>query len=447
MVFDNEGNKWVSCSNGLVVLKPHSANSSVWDIYTIGKEQNINLTGPLEMTTDDASNVWLASLDKLIRVDAQKLLLKKVTPSVVIDKVMLDMKETDWSKFGDSTYSYFQLPVSPVLKYAQNTLGLEFYGVSVYNADYFEYAYQLEPLDKTWSSASPGNYISFVNLSPGAYVFNVKARGRGTEWSRPAVFRFTIKPPFWDSWPFRLLIAGLASAIIVSIYFGRIKKIQNRAEIQNQLRELEMKALKAQMNPHFIYNALNSIQSLIADEKKSEAINYIGTFSRLLRHVLEYTENNVISLEKELQTLRLYIELESLRLNMDLHYTITTADEVICENEKLPPLTLQPFVENALWHGLSRKQGDKLLTIAVSQTVSTLIIAVEDNGIGRASAAVLKKQSSTDLYPSKGIDITAKRLRAFNRNNAQPVEYCDLVDSLGNSIGTRVTVTINRHSS
>jgi LytS/YehU family sensor histidine kinase len=213
------------------------------------------------------------------------------------------------------------------------------------------------------------------------------------------------------------------------------------------LRELEIKALKAQMNPHFIYNALNSIQSLIADEKKSEAINYIGTFSRLLRHVLEYTENSVTSLEKELQTLRLYIQLESLRLNMNLSYRITTGDELICENEKLPPLILQPFVENALWHGLSRKTGEKQLLISVMQEDDRLICAIEDNGIGRANAAVFKKQASSDFYSSKGIDITVRRLVSFNRNNDMPVIYQDLLDSQGNAAGTRVIIYIKRQVS
>ena len=447
MTFDAEGNKWVSCSNGLAVLKQHATGSSIWDVYTIGKEQNLYLESPPTMAADNAGNVWLASSKNIIRIDARKLILKKVRPAVVIEKVLLNMKETNWQQFSDSIYGYLQLPVSPRLNYEQNTLGFEFSGVSVYNADYFEYCYQLEPLDKIWSAPSSNNFISLVKLTPGKYVFKVKAMGRGTDWSAPAVFSFSIRPPFWESWLFRMLIIALAATVIIGLYFNRLKKIQKEAEIQNQLRELEMKALKTQMNPHFIYNALNSIQSLIADERKSEAINYIGTFSRLLRHVLEYAENSVTSLEKELQTLRLYIQLESLRLNINLHYTITVGDELICENEKLPPLILQPFVENALWHGLSKKPGDKMLTISVSQTNNHLICAVEDNGIGRANSAVLKKQTSNNLYSSKGVAITVKRLMGFNRSNEMPVVYHDLQDTQGNAGGTRVIISIKRHVS
>ncbi|MEO5682116.1 MAG: histidine kinase [Chitinophagaceae bacterium] len=446
MAFDADGNKWVSCSNGLVVLKQHAPADNSWDVYPIGKEQNLQMVNPPTMAADNAGNVWLASMNGIVKVDTRKLMLKKITPVVVIEKVLLNMRETDWQQITDSSYGYLQLPVSPRLHYAQNTLGFEFSGVSIYNADYFEYSYQLQPLDKTWSMASSSNFIALARLSAGNYVFKVKTRGRGTAWSEPAIFNFSISPPFWDSWLFRILLIALAAAIVISLYFNRIRKIQRKAEIQNQLRELEMKALKAQMNPHFIYNALNSIQSLIADEKRTEAINYIGTFSRLLRHVLEYTENNVISLEKELQTLRLYIQLESLRLNINLVHSISTADDMICENEKLPPLILQPFVENALWHGLSRKEGEKKLHIAVSQNNGYLVCVIEDNGIGRASATAFKQQQLNDFSP-RGIDITIKRLRGFNVTGGMPVVYHDLRDSEGNATGTRVVISIKRHVS
>lgn len=444
MTFDSEGNKWVSCSNGLVVLKQSVIDKKGWDIYNIGRDQNFNLSSPVAMTTDNYANVWLSSLDKLIRVDARKLQLKKAVPGMVIEKVMLNMKETDWLQYTDSAEGYFQLPVNLKLDYSQNSLGIEFSGVSLHNADYFEYSYQLEPLDKTWSNPSQNKIISLVKLGAGNYVFKVRTRGMGTEWSKPGLFSFTINPPVWETWWFRMLVICVAAAIIILIYRNRVGKIQEQANMQNQLREMEMKALKAQMNPHFIHNALNSIQSLIADERKTEAINYIGTFSRLLRHVLEYSDSNVITLEKELQTLRLYIQLESLRLNINLEYSVTTDENVIAENEKVPPLILQPFVENALWHGLSRKTGNKQLNITVSQKNSTLICTVEDNGIGRANAAAYKKEASEEMYTSKGIEITIQRLKDFNKSKDGPVEFFDLLDD-GQPSGTKAVISIHRH--
>ncbi|HTF29677.1 MAG TPA: histidine kinase, partial [Flavitalea sp.] len=444
--FDLEGGTWVCCSNGLVVLKHNPANRNVWDVYPIGKEQNIQLSTPTTFARDRSGNMWLASLDQLKMIHTSELVLKKVVPKVVIEKVLLDMKETNWRNYSDSVKGYSLLPVDLKLKHYQNTLGIEFTGISLYNADYFEYSYQLEPSEKTWSAPSSNKLISLVNLAPGKYLFKVKARGMGTGWSEPQVFSFTIDSPFWDTWWFLSLIFVLAAAIVISIYRNRVKKIQKEANLQSQLREMEMKALRAQMNPHFIYNALNSIQSLIADERKSEAINYIGTFSRLLRQVLEYSETNVITLDKELQTLNLYIQLESLRLNMDLEYNVSTDHELLPENEKIPPLILQPFIENALWHGLSRKNGRKQLSIIISQEDNYLTCAVEDNGIGRANAMAYKKKSTVESYTSRGTDITIRRLIDFNRIKESPVVYHDLVDIQGQAAGTRVIINIKRHS-
>ena len=205
-----------------------------------------------------------------------------------------------------------------------------------------------------------------------------------------------------------------------------------------------MKALKAQMNPHFIYNALNSIQALIADDKKEQSIHYIGSFSRLLRQVLNNSEDNVISLDKELETINLYIQLEALRLNMQLQYKKIISEDIVIEFEKIPPLILQPFVENALWHGLSNKQGEKEIKINISIQDNWLLFDITDNGIGREKAQQLKNNAAA-FHQSKGIDITYKRLIDFNENaSVVPIEFFDLYDAEKNASGTRVTVRIKR---
>src|SRR6185312_1264116 len=207
-----------------------------------------------------------------------------------------------------------------------------------------EYSYKLLPFHTLWSIPAKTKSVSFAQLPPGKYEFIVRAKARACGWSQPDVFRFTIAQPFWNKWWFRLMVIAFASFIIVSIFKARIQKIKHEISIQTQLKELEMKALKAQMNPHFIYNSLNSIQALIANDKKEEGIHYIGSFSRLLRQVLDNSEKNVISLDKELETVSLYIQLEALRLDMQLQYEKIIAEDIVPEFEKIPPLILQPFV-------------------------------------------------------------------------------------------------------
>jgi len=446
---DKEERLWVCTSNGMAVMN-YNRKQKAWDIYNVGKQLGLNFESWVDgrMAVDTLGNIWLSTIDNLIKLHTDKIHLQKEIPRVVIEKMLLNMKETDWGNYSDSVYSYFQLPYKPVFNFQENSLSIQFNGTNLSDASVQEYSYMLQPLDTTWSHGSQNNFVSLLKLSPGDYVFKVKVKGRGTDWSRPETFSFTIERPFWEKWWFRLLLIGLAGSVIIFIYSRRVKAIQRQANVQNKLYDLEMKALKAQMNPHFIYNALNSIQSLIVDEKKSDAINYVGTFSRLLRQVLEHTDSNVVTLEKEMQTLRLYIQLESLRLNMDLQYSLQTDDEVMTENEKVPPLILQPFVENALWHGLSRKEGEKRLKISVSQKEDYLVCIVEDNGIGRQRAAEFKKKSAREIYSSRGIDITIKRLTEFNKDkNHPPVLYKDLTDDAGNAMGTQVSIYIKKQLS
>lgn len=442
---DKEKRLWVCTSNGLAVMV-HDNEKDSWDIYNVGKQLGINFESWVDgrMAVDTFGHLWVSTTDNLIKLYPEKIYLRKETPKAVIEKVLLGMNETEWDKRSDSVYSYFQLPYKPVFKYNENSLGIQFNGTNLSEASSQEYSYMLEPLDTAWSEATQNNVVSFLKLLPGNYTFKVRVKNEDTAWSEPATFSFTIEKPFWDKWWFRLVLIGLGASVIIYFYSRRIKAVREEAQLQNQLKELEMKALKAQMNPHFIYNALNSIQSLIVDERKTEAINYVGTFSRLLRQVLEHTDSNVVSLEKELQTLKLYVKLESLRLHIDLEYTISAHPEVMTEFEKVPPLVLQPFVENALWHGLSRKEGIKILDVFVSQTEEFLVCTIKDNGIGRAKAATFKKTSATEMYASRGIDITIKRLVEFNRTKDSPAVYNDLFDSEGNPAGTEVNVYIKR---
>jgi len=335
------------------------------------------------------------------------------------------------------------------LQHSENKITIETGIIDYYSKGASHMRYKLEGKEKNenWQYG-PANYtIRFESLLPGTYKLRIQASNAAFQFNGPEkVLIIKISPALWDTWWFRLVVIIFAAYAIVSIFKGRIKKIRNEAFIQNQLKELEMKALKAQMNPHFIYNALNSIQALVANDKKDEGIHYIGSFSRLLRQVLDHSENNVISLDKELETIGLYIQLESLRLDMQLQYEEIIPENLVPEFEKLPPLILQPFVENALWHGLSRKESDKHVKIAVELNHDWLICEITDNGIGRKKAGEWNS-NSTSIHQSKGIDITQKRLIDYNENDSIiPIEFFDLYDNGGKSTGTRVIVRIKRKS-
>lgn len=445
---DLQNRIWVATSSGLDILQKNSAGK--WEVFNYGTPEDLTITtNSLEkLISDTNGNIWLSSPNRIIKFNPGNIQLHKEPPHVIIEKVTLAFKETNWSKLADSLYSYYDLPYHPVLRYDQNSLGIFFNAIDLSTSSSNpEYTYKLLPLDTSWSTPSTIKSVSFAQLPAGTYRFLVKTKDLASGWSKPAIFVFTIKQPFWNEWWFRIIIISLAAFIIISIFRNRIKKIRDDALIENQLKELEMKALKAQMNPHFIYNALNSIQALVANDKKKEGIHYIGSFSRLLRGVLNNSENNVISLDKELETVDLYIQLESLRLDMQLHYKKNIDQNIVTEFEKIPPLVLQPFIENAIWHGLSQKQGEKEIKINISLTDEWLICEITDNGIGREKAKELKN-NSTVIHQSKAIDITRKRLVDFNEDDSVPaIGFLDLYDRSQTPEGTRVILHIKRKKS
>jgi len=448
LINDRQNRLWIATPKGLDILQENKTDK--WQVFNYARAEELTLTRSdyERLISDSAGNVLLSTPNKIIKFHTANINLLKELPHVIIEKVTLAFKETDWSKLSDSSYTYYQLPYHPVLKYNQNSLGIAFNAIDLSTSNSSpEYSYKLIPLDTSWSSPSKSKFVSFAQLPSGKYQFAVRAKDRASGWSRSAVFQFDISPPFWNSWWFRLIIITIASFIIISIFRARIQKIKQDSLVQNQLKELEMKALKAQMNPHFIYNALNSIQSLFANDKKTEGIHYIGSFSRLLRQVLDNSENNVISLDKELETVGLYIQLESLRMDMQLQYKKNINEDIVTEFEKIPPLILQPFVENALWHGLSRKAGIKEIIISFNIKDNWLICNITDNGIGRQKAMELKSLSLLS-HQSKAIDITRKRLIDFNDTAIiPPIEFIDLHDSNNNPSGTQVIVRIRRKGS
>ena len=225
-----------------------------------------------------------------------------------------------------------------------------------------------------------------------------------------------------------------------------IQKLENerkQAAFQQQATELEMQALRAQMNPHFIFNCLSSINSFILKNESEAASDYLTKFSRLIRTVMHRSKEPVITLEDELEMLQLYLDMERLRFKNAFDYTITFKNEVDTSFIYIPPLLLQPFAENAIWHGLLQKEGERHLSIEFGEENNLLHCSIVDNGIGRKAAATLKSKSA-ETQKSMGLKITKERLALFNGapEHQNILEIEDLFDKDGRAAGTRVLLTI-----
>ncbi|WP_373517991.1 tetratricopeptide repeat protein [Pricia sp.] len=213
---------------------------------------------------------------------------------------------------------------------------------------------------------------------------------------------------------------------------------------KRQLTELEMKALQAQINPHFIFNCMNSINQMILDGDNQNASKYLTKFGKLIRMVLENAESTEVSLKDELTLLEAYIQLEALRFNGEIQHQIDVKGDIDLENTYLPSMVLQPFVENAIWHGLMHKKdtGNGQIGISIEQQGEQLICTIEDNGVGRQKAFELQQRS---VYKTKslGLKITEERLRLLSKElERQLIHITDLTNQAGEALGTRVTVNI-----
>lgn len=240
-----------------------------------------------------------------------------------------------------------------------------------------------------------------------------------------------------------LLLLIVISVISIIVYKRKRDKEQLTTDFKKQLAQAETKALRAQMNPHFIFNSLNSINSFVMDQKHEIASDYLIKFSKLIRLILDNSRCETISIEKELETLKLYVLLESARFDNKFRCIYHIAEDINTDSVMIPPMLLQPFIENAIWHGLMQKEGDGTITMEIKkQDEEFLNISITDDGIGREKAAELKSKSAT--HKSHGLKVTSQRIEMMNKLNSTgaQVHVIDLKDEQGHATGTKVEFII-----
>ena len=303
----------------------------------------------------------------------------------------------------------------------------------------FRYFYKI---GEQWMPMNNGN-INLTNLNVGKLKIDIKAEHKLNLNEVPIKSLYLEVLPFWYQtiwWKLFLVIIGLGLLYLLLRWREKMRLAKLTLQHSYDLRvlDLEMQNLRTQMNPHFIFNSLNSINSFIVESKTHLASDYLTKFSKLIRLILELSKSDTIPLSKELEVLRLYLKMESLRFRNSFNYQIIIEDEDGLSDIAISPMIIQPFVENAIWHGLMQKSGERQLYIKISLDKALLKIMVEDNGIGREKAKELKSKSSTDKK-SYGMEITYKRIK--HGNPANTVTITDLYEN-GIPTGTRVEIKI-----
>jgi ligand-binding sensor domain-containing protein len=432
---------WLTTDGG---IQRFDANNHTF--RSITRANNLLGTTIYDMTVTD-KHVWVATSKGVQYFPKNFPLTPSVKPTLFIDGITINDKNIDST---GNTYTFSQNATN---------IQVNFTGLSFFSSDRFLYRYRIPQLDSTWISTEPtSNYARFQSLLNGKYTFEVQLITEDGRTSDVKNIAIRVRPIIWKQWWFYSLMA-LGAIVMITIYYrriiGRIKERNlfetkaaaaelDKTRAEEAYRRAQLSALKAQMNPHFLFNALNSIQSYIFSNEKNEANAYLGKFSELMRHTLDMSQNDTISLDEEIQMLELYLSLEAMRLKNELVWTVKTAHNINRFTAQIPPLLIQPYIENGIKHGLSPKKKDRKISVYFYQNEDNyLICEVSDNGIGRAKALeykMLRQKQHTSFSTSA----TEQRLNLLNlgRNDKIMVEYEDLYETDGTPTGTKAIIRI-----
>lgn len=430
LLVDKNGDLWMSGYAGIGLLKQNEASRRFVN-FTDADGLPEAYYQHLYLVQQANGRIWGLSSMNLFSFHPDSTFLNAQPPALFFDSAVSVKKDR-----------LLQTATTPQLGYDENNLAFAFTAVSLSHPAKTTYVYRLLPADTAWTET--GEQRLLLNaLNPGSYTLQIKAANNAGIWSAPLTFSFQIRPPFWNAWWFYCLLALLVFAGIFVLFRRRLKAVKNKAALRQQITELESKALRAQMNPHFIFNSLNAIQELIVTENVEAAYGYLSKFSKLLRLVLNQSEKAVIPLSDELATLHLYLELESLRFRNLFTYAVDVDERLDEEAVRVPPLLLQPFIENAVWHGLMLKEGEKTLRLTVWPEGAALVFSVEDNGIGRKKAAEIKAQKiGARHFESKGLKLSEQRIGLLEKDGQKgTVKIEDLYENQL-AAGTRVFIRL-----
>ncbi|RLD22130.1 MAG: hypothetical protein DRI69_02130 [Bacteroidetes bacterium] len=430
---DLEGDVWLITERSITKINSHNDLSQR---YT--KNDGLPNTGRYGYERIDRFNddrLFLSGRKVFAIFHPNDLIPAPETPQPYFVSAFVDGIETKLHGLGLSL-NYLNLEPN------QNSVTIDFSAISFSSRINNRFRYKLEGVNEDWVVTGAGSKgPTYVNLQGGDYRFYVEATGTGDNWGAPAIIEIKVGEYWWQKLWVQLLLALLALCMLFVIYRIRIGRMRKQNEIQMQIVDLERKALQAQMNPHFIFNAMNSIQNLVAKSDEKGAIFYLGRFGKLLRSVLDNSNDSYVSLSKELELVENYILLESLRFQGVFKYDIDVDPALDYSDIKIPGFIIQPVVENAIQHGLIPKKGEGELKIALRQNGAILSCIVEDNGVGRQASASSNKNKGGS---SVGLKILKSRLELHSQGDieGEVIFIEDLYSEDGSPSGTRVNIKL-----
>jgi ligand-binding sensor domain-containing protein len=474
MVEDDGGLLWIGAENGLFAIDPDRGK------LVKSFQENNQIGGVFRLCSDRDQNIWFGSTagywcwlrktdriihfdyslglpaysecifyrpsnglvygggrDAMVQFQPDWLSHFSVSANTKITEVMVN---DSLAPFTENDGGRKKLVLSP----EDNSIQVNFDVINYELVGKNLYYYKLSPGNRGWKQSENG-HLSFYNLQPGNYLLEVRGSSTVTgTYTNIDSLEIQVIPYWYQSAWFKIAALLLAGALVFGIVRYRFRLVKREAVFNQKIAEMEMTALRAQMNPHFVFNSLNSIENFIMQNDKRQASDYMNKFARLIRMILENSRKEAVPLAKDMEAMQLYIDLEKLRFNYKFEY-ITDIDQALLDGDyRVAPLLIQPFVENAIVHGLAPCERSGLyLSISIKLHEDRICYTIEDNGIGRSESMTYREKRRTG-HRSLGLEITRERIKILNkqRRSDSTLQIVDLNDHARKPAGTRVILSI-----
>lgn len=401
------------------------SDGTLFDLTPLLSTQNITFTGAVLKTSDN--EILIGSLKGFFRFQEAIIDLPSKPKNTKITRVDVMGTPYETTRFFNS---------KPTLKHNENFIEF-FFSDMEYPDEHDRYLYKLEGIDPDWTTTESSS-IAYKTLPPGDYTFKVKAVNKLGETSQ-ARFPFTIRPPFWQAWWF--IISVLATLVISFVSWWRYR-LYHLQIIESNL-NLRQRLLLSQMNPHFLFNALSAIQAFILKNHPLEAGAYLSKFAKLMRLNLNNMAMPVTPVNTEVESIRYYLELQRLRFNNEFNYTVTLIPDITHHGKGLPTMMVQPFVENAVEHGLAGLNYAGNLTVSFTLQNNSWLINIRDNGLG-INESCRRKNEAGSSHKSMSMEIIRNRIEQLSRQYKQPFSLTirDLTDETAAASGTEIRLVV-----
>ena len=442
LVFDNQYNLWVGSERGVDRIELNSSNQIV-ELYHFDQNDGfLGIETCLNATAKDSSgNLWFGTINGLTQYQPAEQTFQQTQPTLEFEEVEVVYQALDSVDINEWAHSGRVLWLSP----KQNHLAFRYRTIDLNHPGAVAYRWRLNGAD--WSPWSDQNAIQLAGLSHGDYLF--EAQSRNLDWTESEIlpFRFHITQPLYQKTWFRRLMLGILIGFILLVFFLYLRRVQiknkkdkERLELENHLLSLEQKALRLQMNPHFVFNVLNGIKASGASDP--EKMNHtINQFASLMRGILNNSRQDYISLGQEMRTLQNYIEVEQLMAPQEFTYELSFDSDLDPEEVLIPPMLVQPFVENAIRHGIMAVKRPGKLEVRFWVMDNFLHCAVKDNGMGIYQAQQAKKSVH---HQSLALEVTRQRIESLSGSNSLDIREISSADSAPG--GTHVEFRIPLHT-